>query len=338
MNTAPWASVSPTGPRTSIIMPVYNTGEFVVDSIRSVLAQTDPDFELLVLIDASPDDSAQRIAAFLEEHPDERVRVFDNPVNRGVSAVRNQGLDEARGQWLAFIDSDDRYRPNFLSTLHAFAAAHDADIAVAGNTLVDLDGSYRDRFRASKGVRSGERAALELLTDRMTPYVWDKIVRAELVENVRFPEDIHRAEDALFCLHAYGRAERVVVVPTSLYEYRVDAGGLTWGKITPVDESMRLMAYMREAAQPVLGTEEGQRAFDTSWLLTFVNNAQQALVVDNDESDRVIRRCRHKITWNQVVQTARQRPVYGAAGALLKASPTLYKSLYGAYVKKVYGI
>lgn len=325
-------------PRTSIIMPVYNTGARVIAAIESVLAQTDPDFELLVMIDASPDDASERIARFLDAHPDPRVRVFDNTVNRGVSAVRNQGLDEARGSWLAFLDSDDRYRPNFLATLHSYAQAHDADVAVAGHNLVEIDGSSRDRFRAQPGLRSGREAALELLSDRLTPYVWDKIVRAELMEKVRFPEDIHRAEDAVFCLHAYARAHRVVVAPTSLYEYTVDAGGLTWGKITPVDESLRLMDYMSEAAAPVMGSAEGERAFAVSWLLTFVNNAQQALVVGGSGADSVIRECRRQISWSQVLTTAKIRPVYAAAGALLKISQAAYRLLYGAYVRRTYGI
>lgn len=325
-------------PRTSIIMPVYNTGARVVAAIESVLAQTDPDFELLVIIDASPDDASDRIASFLERNPDPRVRVFDNTVNRGVSAVRNQGLNEARGNWLAFLDSDDRYRPNFLSTLHAYAQAHDADVAVGGHTLVEVDGSSRDRFRAKPGVRSGHEAALELLSDRLTPYVWDKIMKADLMAKVRFPEDIHRAEDAVFCLHAYSGAQKVVVAPTSLYEYTVDAGGLTWGKITPVDESLRLMDYMREAAAPALGSAESERAFAVSWLLTFVNNAQQALIVGGPEADSVMKECRRNISWRQVLTTARIRPVYAAAGALLKMSQAAYSVLYGAYVRRMYGI
>lgn len=325
-------------PRTSIIMPVYNTGARVIAAIESVLAQTDPDFELLVMIDASPDDASDRVARFLDSNPDPRIRVFDNTINRGVSAVRNQGLNEARGRWLAFLDSDDRYRPNFLSTLHTYAQAQGAEVAVAGHTLVEVDGSCRDRFRAQPGVRSGREAAVELLSDRITPYVWDKIMRADLMADVRFPEDIHRAEDAVFCLNAYAHAQKVVVAPTSLYEYTVDAGGLTWGKITPVDESQRLMEYMKEAAAPVLGSTQGQQAFAVSWLLTFVNNAQQALIVGGSEADSVIKECRHAISWGQVLTTARIRPVYAAAGALLKVSQAAYRLLYGAYVRRTYGI
>lgn len=86
---------SQTVPRTSIIMPVYKTANTVVKAIESVLNQSDPDFELLIMIDGSPDNSAQLIAEYLQQNPDERVRVFNNPKNQGLSAMRNQGLDEA---------------------------------------------------------------------------------------------------------------------------------------------------------------------------------------------------------------------------------------------------
>ena len=139
---------TPRTPRTSVIMPVYGTGERVVDSIRSVLAQTDGDFELLVLIDASPDDSSQRIARFLSQNPDARVRVFDNTVNRGVSAVRNQGLDSARGAWISFIDSDDAYRPEFLASMHRIRPIWSCALTGSGP-------SGRRRGRASASPRGG---------------------------------------------------------------------------------------------------------------------------------------------------------------------------------------
>ena len=77
-------------PRTSVIMPVYNTASTVVKAIESVLNQSDPDFELLVMIDGSPDNSAKIIEQYLEKHPDQRVRVFNNPDNRGLSAMRTR--------------------------------------------------------------------------------------------------------------------------------------------------------------------------------------------------------------------------------------------------------
>lgn len=330
-------------PRTSIIMPVYNTGTRVVASIESVLAQTDTDFELLVMIDASPDDASARIADFLAAHPDERVRVFDNPVNKGVSAVRNQGLDNMRGQWVAFLDSDDAFAPDFLATMHAAAGAdsgaENIDVVACAHTLIEAGGKNRERRRGEPGVYSGDEALTTLLKDKFTPYVWDKIFRASLFKNLRFPEDIHRAEDQVVVAGAYAQARSVKLIKNALYNYTVDAGGLTWGKITPVAESRALMAHMKDAAGAVVQTAEGKRAYDVSWVLTFLNTAQQALVAGTEEGNRVIKQCRREISWAQILNVFRAPSVvFGAAAVLLKVSPALYKKLYGAYIKKMYGI
>lgn len=335
---------TPSSPRTSIIMPVYNTADRVLGAIRSVLDQTDPDWELLVLIDASPDDAAARIAAFLAEHPDERVHVFDNPRNQGVSAVRNQGLDEARGEWVAFLDSDDCLRPNFLSTLHAFARDTEADVAVCGHTLVRRGGVEHDRFRTAPGVYGGEQAGLMLLRDEMTSFVWDKMVRRDVIGATRFPLDVHRGEDAIFSLAVLAAAHRVVVIPSSLYEYAVDASSLTWGRVAAPEESLRLMAGLRAAAGPLVDTPAGQRAYAVSWVLIFLNAAQQALVNlttaagEDGRAPGIIRDSRRRITWRQLAATAPAAPLYAAAGTLLKLSPFLYRVLYGAYIRRVYGL
>ncbi len=326
------------GPRTSIIMPVYNTAERVVSSIRSVLEQTDPDFELLVMIDASPDDSSRVIHEFLRNHPDERVRVFDNTTNVGVSGVRNQALDEAKGRWVSFIDSDDRYRPNFLSTMHSFAASEEADLVVCSHTLVSTDGSHRDRSIGAPGGRSGKEAGLELLKDNLTPYVWDKLISVESIGEIRFPMDIHRAEDAVFCLGAYAGSKRVAVIDPSLYEYTVDANSATWGKVVSVEESDRLLDHMSQEAGSLLDTSEGLRAFKISCILTYLNNAQQAIGLDNERGREIISQCRRRISWNQIITALRIKPVFGMAGVLLKASPTIYRRLYGMYVRRMYGI
>lgn len=319
-------------------MPVYRTAARVVSSIESVLAQTDPDFELLVMIDGSPDNSSEVIEGYLREHPDERVRVFDNPVNAGVSAVRNQALDKARGDWIAFIDSDDHFRPNFLSTMHAFAASSDASLVVSSHTLLSTDGTQRDRQAGSPGVRTGRDAALELLSDNLTPYVWDKLISAESIRDVRFHTDVHRAEDALFCLAAYANSRRVAVIPTSLYEYTVDPHSATWGKVTPVTESDTLVSLMRDVAGPLLNTSRGRKAYEVSYILTYLNNAQQAIVMESPDGKKVIEECRERIDWAKLPTILRAKPVFGLAGILIKVSPRLYRILYGAYIQKMYGI
>ena len=88
----------------SIIMPSYNTGRYIAESIRSILAQTYADWELLIVDDCSSDDTDEVVAQFLG---DERIRYFKNERNSGAAVSRNRALREAKGRWIAFLDSDD---------------------------------------------------------------------------------------------------------------------------------------------------------------------------------------------------------------------------------------
>ena len=340
---------TPRTPRTSVIMPVYNTGERVVDSIRSVLAQTDGDFELLVMIDGSPDDASDRVARFLSHSPDARVRVFDNAVNRGVSAVRNQGLEAARGRWIAFIDSDDAYRPEFLASMHRAAAGGKSDAGSGAAPETDMvlcahrikaigEETHRTRVRVAPGRMTGREAALRLLTDTLTPYVWDKLFRATLFDDVRFATDIRRAEDALVVLEALTRARSVVVIKDPLYDYTVDSGGLTWGHLTPIEESDRLVSAMTRASRKMPGDARARRALASSTTLTYLNNAQQAMMIDGARAPRDLEEYRSRIGWGDIVRTLRIRPALGAAALAFKASPGAYRGVYRRYVRRVYGI
>ena len=94
----------------SVIMPSYNCGAFVAESIRSVLAQTYPYWELLFIDDGSTDDTSEIVGAFR----DNRIRCFRNEKNDGAARSRNRALREAKGRWIAFLDADDLWEPNKL--------------------------------------------------------------------------------------------------------------------------------------------------------------------------------------------------------------------------------
>lgn len=95
----------------SIIMPSYNTGRFLAESIRSVLAQTYDNWELIVVDDCSTDDTDAVVAGFT----DPRIRYFKNEKNSGAAQSRNRALREAKGRWIAFLDSDDLWEPEKLA-------------------------------------------------------------------------------------------------------------------------------------------------------------------------------------------------------------------------------
>ncbi len=100
----------------SVIMPSWNTADFIAESIRSVIAQTYTDWELIIVDDCSTDNTDEVVASF----HDSRIRYFKNEKNSGAALTRNRALREARGEWIAFLDSDDLWEPEKLERQIAF--------------------------------------------------------------------------------------------------------------------------------------------------------------------------------------------------------------------------
>lgn len=100
----------------SVIMPSYNTGRFIAESIESVLSQTYENWELLIVDDCSTDETDH----IIEQYRDPRIRYFKNDKNSGAAVSRNKALREAKGRWIAFLDSDDLWMPEKLEKQIAF--------------------------------------------------------------------------------------------------------------------------------------------------------------------------------------------------------------------------
>ena len=101
----------------SIIMPSYNTAKYIAETVQSVLAQTYQDWELIIVDDCSTDDTDEVVKPFLS---DSRIRYLKNEKNSGAAVSRNRALREAKGKWIAFLDSDDLWMPEKLEKQIAF--------------------------------------------------------------------------------------------------------------------------------------------------------------------------------------------------------------------------
>lgn len=101
----------------SIIMPSWNTGRFIEESIRSVLSQTYEKWELLIVDDCSTDNTDEVVKPFLT---DERIKYLKNEKNSGAALTRNRAMREAKGEWIAFLDSDDLWKPEKLEKMLTF--------------------------------------------------------------------------------------------------------------------------------------------------------------------------------------------------------------------------
>ena len=119
----------------SIIMPSYNTGRFIAESIESVLAQTYPDWELIIVDDCSTDNTDEIVASF----HDDRIRYLKNEKNSGAATSRNRALREAKGKWIAFLDSDDLWLPEKLEKQIAFMEKNDYHFSYTDYIEIDED-------------------------------------------------------------------------------------------------------------------------------------------------------------------------------------------------------
>lgn len=125
-------------PLISVIMPAYNAGRFIEESICSVMAQTVTNWELLILDDGSSDDTliiAKRLA-----QTDSRIKVLSNEYNMGVARTRNRGLDLCRGEYVALLDSDDIWYPKKLEMQLALMRETGADLSYCAYAIVNAVG------------------------------------------------------------------------------------------------------------------------------------------------------------------------------------------------------
>ena len=215
-------------PKVSFIVPVYNTQEFLPRCLDSLLGQTCPDIEIIVVNDGSPDGSA----AIIDEYArmDSRVRVVEKS-NGGLSSARNAGMDVARGDIIDFVDSDDYVEPNLAEFLvDAFAKEH-PEIVVFGAVCEPAE-------LASKRIKqllSPEACVFEsfdpvlLFSANAQPYVWRAAYSRELIEreSLRFAENVRFAEDVVFQLESYPLSAKTIIAPDKLYHYVMQDKSLT---------------------------------------------------------------------------------------------------------------
>ncbi|RHB60570.1 glycosyltransferase [[Clostridium] symbiosum] len=116
-------------------MPSYNTGIFIREAVESVRKQTYKNWELLIVDDCSSDNTKKTI----QEISDERIRFFENPDNRGAAYSRNFAIQKARGRWIAFLDSDDIWKPEKLERQLNFMRTHGYDFSYTGYEEIDED-------------------------------------------------------------------------------------------------------------------------------------------------------------------------------------------------------
>lgn len=214
-------------PFFSVIVPVYQTASFLPDCLNSLLKQTESDFELIVVNDASPDNAAAVLKKYQHKYPTMRVITFRQ--NQGVSAARNHGLKHARGQYVYFLDSDDFIAPSLLKTVRQRLKKNNLDCLICAAHPTDKTGQKQTRSSLWHLDLIPDRLARQsvLTADDILPYPACIPVNPSFIfykrsflikHHLTFPNI--RFEDLVFQTAVFFAGARFSFLKTALVYYR----------------------------------------------------------------------------------------------------------------------
>lgn len=202
-------------PQISIIVPVYNTEKYLHRCIDSILVQTFTDFELLLINDGSTDKSGEICDEYAMK--DSRIRVFHKK-NGGVSSARNLGLDNTKGEWVAFVDSDDWIKTDYL---YSMMSQSDADMIMSSFEIIDNFEEWDNNIKNELYNYSKIKFFLERYINTATLCApWCKLFKVSLIGNLRFNELISFKEDTIFVFEYLDKVNRVRTINSWGYQYR----------------------------------------------------------------------------------------------------------------------
>lgn len=216
----------------SIIMPAYNAEKYIADAIKSVLEQTYPYFELIIVDDASQDRTVEIVSSF----NDERIKLIRHKTNQGPGGARNTALEVAKGKWMTILDADDQYIPNRLEVLVRAAREAGDGYFIADDLLLSFDTpnglkpwkrqslNYGINFRGDNWNDYDLCGFLESGTPVIKPFICLQHIRDH---NLRYRPGCYYGEDLEFVCHLFRTGLRLRFLEEPLYFYRLTPGSLT---------------------------------------------------------------------------------------------------------------
>ncbi len=221
-------------PKVSVIIPVYNTEEYLIRCLESVYNQTEENIEIIIVDDASPDNSWELIEQYAAK--DQRIVAIRHEQNKHLGGARNTGIKAATAEWLLFVDSDDYIAPNMVEIfLNKVLQYPDIRLFTCQHTIVHEAGSFNDSHHINS-VNSDtiiENPFEVYCTGgehRVNIYncAWAKLWQRRLFieNNIYFPEGIS-AEDMAVTPQLLYKLEKLLYIPQSMYYYYMRSGSLT---------------------------------------------------------------------------------------------------------------
>lgn len=221
----------------SIIVPIYNVEKYLVKCLDSIESQVFRNFEVILVNDGSTDNSPNICDEYCEKY--DHFQVIHKK-NEGLGFARNTGIEKAIGEYVVFIDSDDYVDDNFLSELYNKIKDTNSDTCLGGFKRVDNYGNVKYKERYEEKVYSGRDVYSKLFpkmlgsspekSDSIRMSVWNAIYSIDIIKknNIRFPSEREFiSEDIVFDINYYKFSQRVVLINSLAYNYRINSESLT---------------------------------------------------------------------------------------------------------------
>ena len=215
--------------KVSIIIPVYKVSAYIADCLRSVYEQTYSCVEVILVNDATPDDSMEQAAPWIQKMQCRGyiVQVVNHSVNKGLSAARNTGIKAATADWIYFLDSDDELTPKCIELMVEQVKLHPSvDFVIGGVKVVGTDWKYPLTCRPY--VDTNREILQDYIATKWYVMAWNHLYRKEylLQNNLFFKEGIYH-EDELYSFQVATTAQSMATVYEETYVYKIRSGSIT---------------------------------------------------------------------------------------------------------------
>lgn len=223
----------------SFVLPVYKVEKYLSKCIDSILNQRVTNFEIILIDDGSPDNCPKICDDYAQK--DERVKVI-HKTNSGVSETRNRGLQEAKGEYVLFVDTDDYVEDDYLEIIDKNIS--DNDMLVFGYKNV-----YKNKVTngfSEENILDKEEAQRYLVEDsKFCGYLWNKVFKNSVIKekNIQFDPSISMCEDLLFCYQYINNIEKVKLIDYKLINYRQRKSSAISKKVSNIKASSLVKTY-----------------------------------------------------------------------------------------------
>ncbi|TYK64776.1 glycosyltransferase family 2 protein [Colwellia echini] len=229
----------------SLIIPIYNAKDFIVETIQSVLYEIPNNVEVILVNDGSTDNSVEIIKQNFASQLTSEQLILIEQTNAGVSVARNTGIEQSKGEYISFVDADDLLFNNYYESVFSIINSQSPDIIDIGfrQFSVNADLSKNpDMFTYNNFGLLNTDDVISNIFAKSVFYSWARITKRTVLGDLRFPAGVNFCEDMIFLYQLYQQSERIYHIDKALYAYRDNAAGATRNMKPDYIKSM-LMLY-----------------------------------------------------------------------------------------------